>query len=68
MDRSKVSSVDHYIDAGRSAKDQNCPELQRLEQDVVDGKIDAVVVVKLDPRYLVPRKGFSVSETLSVYP
>lgn len=43
-----VASVDHYVDAGRSAKDQNRPELQRLKGDITEGKVDVVLVVKLD--------------------
>lgn len=44
----KVANVDYYIDAGRSAKDQNRPELQRLKADIVAGNVDVVLVVKLD--------------------
>lgn len=44
----EVDSIEHYVDAGKSAKDQNRPELQRLKADIVAGKIDLVVVVKLD--------------------
>ncbi|MBR9804669.1 recombinase family protein [bacterium] len=43
-----VKSIEHYVDAGRSAKDQNRPELQRLKSDIVAGRIDLVIVVKLD--------------------
>ena len=44
----QVARVDHYVDAGRSAKDQNRPELQRLKGDITEGKVDVVLVVKLD--------------------
>lgn len=44
----QVASVDHYVDAGRSAKNQNRPELQRLKGDITEGKVDVVLVVKLD--------------------
>ena len=43
-----VSSLDFYIDAGRSAKDQNRPELQRLKRDIAAGEIDIVICFKLD--------------------
>ncbi|WP_145225898.1 recombinase family protein [Gimesia algae] len=48
LNRWVVASTDYYIDAGRSAKDQNRPELQRLKADVVARKIDIIFVVKLD--------------------
>lgn len=44
----QAGPVEFYIDAGKSAKDQNRPELQRLKRDVVAGKIDAVICFKLD--------------------
>ena len=37
-----------YIERGRSGKNQNRPELQRLKRDIRDGKIEFVVCVKLD--------------------
>lgn len=43
-----VQSVEYYIDEGRSAKDQNRPQLQRLKRDIAAGRIDAVVCFKLD--------------------
>ncbi len=43
-----VLSVGHYVDAGKSAKDQNRPQLQRLKRDIVEGRIDMVVTFKLD--------------------
>jgi site-specific DNA recombinase len=43
-----VSSLDFYVDAGRSAKDQNRPELQRLKRDIAAGEIDIVICFKLD--------------------
>ena len=43
-----VVSVEFYIDAGRSAKDQKRPELQRLKRDVAEKQIDLVVCFKLD--------------------
>lgn len=44
----RVQSIEFYIDAGRSAKDQNRPELQRLRQDIEAGNIDTVVCFKID--------------------
>lgn len=43
-----VGSLEFYVDKGRSAKDQNRPELQRLKRDIAAGKIDIVCVFKLD--------------------
>lgn len=43
-----VASVEFYIDKGRSAKDQNRSELQRLKRDISAGKIDLVICFKLD--------------------
>ena len=44
----RVQSVEFYIDAGRSAKDQNRPQLQRLRKDIEEGNIDTVVSFKID--------------------
>ena len=43
-----VESLEFYIDAGRSAKDQNRPQLQRLKRDIAAGKVDLVICFKLD--------------------
>lgn len=43
-----VGSVEFYIDAGKSAKDQNRPQLQRLKRDIAANKIDMVICFKLD--------------------
>ena len=40
--------VDYYIDEGRSAKDTNREQLQRMLEDIEDKKIDVVLVYKLD--------------------
>lgn len=40
--------VGNYIDSGKSAKDQNRPQLQRLKRDIAAGKVDLVVTFKLD--------------------
>lgn len=40
--------VDIYIDDGKSAKDLNRPEMQRLIKDAKDKKFDVVVFYKLD--------------------
>lgn len=44
----EVASLEFYIDAGKSAKDQNRPQLQRLKRDIAAGKIDLVICFKLD--------------------
>ena len=43
-----VGSLEFYVDAGRSAKDQNRPQLQRLKRDIAAGNIDIVICFKLD--------------------
>lgn len=40
--------VDFYVDEGRSAKDTDRSELQRMLSDIRVGKIDVVLVYKLD--------------------
>lgn len=37
-----------YVDGGKSAKDQNRPQLQRLRADVEKGEVHTVICVKLD--------------------
>jgi site-specific DNA recombinase len=44
----RVESLEFYVDAGKSAKDQNRPQLQRLKRDIAAGKIDLVICFKLD--------------------
>src|SRR5579883_1649773 len=44
----KVAKVGYYTDAGKSAKDQNRPELLRLKGDIEAGQIDVVICMKLD--------------------
>ncbi|MGC4004089.1 MAG: recombinase family protein [Pirellulales bacterium] len=43
-----VQVVERYIDAGKSAKNQNRPQLQRLKEDIRAGKINVVICFKLD--------------------
>jgi site-specific DNA recombinase len=43
-----VAHKEFYVDAGKSAKNQNRPQLQRLKRDIEEGKIDAVFCFKLD--------------------
>ncbi len=43
-----IESLEFYIDAGKSAKNQNRPQLQRLKRDIAAGKIDLVICFKLD--------------------
>ena len=52
-----------HIEAGRSAKDTNRPEYQRLMSDIEAGKINAVVVKKLDrlSRSLLDFEGFMIT-------
>lgn len=40
--------VDSYVDEGLSGTDSNRPQWRRMLQDARDGRIDAVVVAKLD--------------------
>jgi site-specific DNA recombinase len=40
--------VDFYIDEGRSAKDTERPELQRMLDDIANNRIEVVLVYKLD--------------------
>ena len=44
----EVASLEFYVDAGKSAKDQNRPQLQRLKRDISAGRIDLVICFKLD--------------------
>jgi len=48
LDGWEVESVTPYIEAGRSGKDMNRPQMQRLQADVRDGKIDVVIAFKID--------------------
>jgi DNA invertase Pin-like site-specific DNA recombinase len=43
-----VTHKDFYVDAGKSAKNQNRPQLQRLKRDIEEGKVDVVICFKLD--------------------
>lgn len=43
-----VELLEFYVDAGKSAKDQKRPQLQRLKRDIAAGKIDLVICFKLD--------------------
>ena len=42
------STVRLYVDGGKSAKDQNRPELQRLRAEISNGEVKRVIVFKLD--------------------
>jgi site-specific DNA recombinase len=44
----EVESLEFYVDAGKSAKDQNRPQLQRLKREIAAGRIDLVICFKLD--------------------
>ena len=43
-----ISSVQVYVDDGYSAKTLNRPEMQRLLKDVLDGKVNEIIIYKLD--------------------
>lgn len=43
-----VGSIEFYRDAGKSAKDQNRPELKRLISDIESGQVNVVICSKLD--------------------
>lgn len=43
-----VESLEFFVDAGKSAKDQNRPQLQRLKREIAAGKVDIVICFKLD--------------------
>jgi DNA invertase Pin-like site-specific DNA recombinase len=40
--------LEFYVDAGKSAKDQNRPQVQPLKRDIAAGKLDLVIWFKLD--------------------
>ena len=44
----KCEAVNFYVEGGKSAKDQNRPQLQKLKADIAKGEIDTVICVKLD--------------------
>lgn len=44
----EVEQVGFYVERGRSAKDQNRPELQRLKRDVAAGRVDVIVCFRPD--------------------
>lgn len=44
----QVDSVTSYVDAGKSGKNLKRPQLQRLQNDILQGKIDVVISSKLD--------------------
>lgn len=43
-----VKEIEYFIHAGRSAKDQKRPQLQRLRAAIESGTINTVIVTKLD--------------------
>ncbi len=64
--KERVKVVDHYIDAGLSARKPAIkrPELQRLLRDVEAGKIDLVVFTKLDRWFRSVGEYYKVQEVL----
>lgn len=65
----RVKVVDHYIDAGISARKKAAkrPELQRLLEDVRAGQIDLVVFTKLDRWFRNIAEYYKVQEILEAY-
>lgn len=63
----EVESVEFYVESGRSAKDLNRPELQRLKRDAEAGQIDIVVCYKFDRLSRKLRDFLEFSETLHRY-
>lgn len=64
-----VTIVDHYIDAGISARKpaSRRPELQRLLNDVRGGSIDIIVFTKLDRWFRNIAEYYKVQEVLDKY-
>lgn len=62
----KVAIVDHYVDAGISARKpaSKRPELQRLLQDVRGRKIDMIIFTKLDRWFRNIAEYYKVQEVL----
>ena len=44
----EIEGIEFCVDAGRSVKDRNRAQLQRLKRDMTAGKIDLVIRFKLD--------------------
>jgi DNA invertase Pin-like site-specific DNA recombinase len=44
----EVEGLEFYVEPGRSAKDLNRPELQRLMREVEAGRVDVIVCYKFD--------------------
>ena len=65
----RVQVVDHYIDAGISARKpaSKRPELQRLLEDVRAGKIDLIVFTKLDRWFRNISEYYKVQEVLEAH-
>jgi len=64
-----VQVIDHYIDAGISARKPAAkrPELQRLLRDVRDGEVDLIVFTKLDRWFRNVAEYHKVQEILEKY-
>lgn len=56
-----------YVDDGESAKDLNRPDLQRLLSDAQNGKIDVIVVYKLDRLTRSVKDLYDLLETLEMH-
>lgn len=47
-ERRNLNIIDIYNDAGHSAKDLNRPEMERMLNDIKNGKINLVIAMKVD--------------------
>lgn len=47
-ERRNLNIIDIYNDAGHSAKDLNRPEMERMLNDIKNGKINLVISMKVD--------------------
>lgn len=67
--QARVKIVDHYVDAGISArkKSSNRPALQRLLNDVRERKIDLIVFTKLDRWFRNVSEYYRVQDILDDY-
>jgi DNA invertase Pin-like site-specific DNA recombinase len=63
----EVEGLEYYVEPGRSAKDLNRPELQRLMRDVEAGRTDIIVCYKFDRLSRKLRDFLELYETLHSY-
>ncbi len=48
LDKVPIGSITYYVEAGRSGKDFDRPEIQRLQADIQAGRIDLILAFKMD--------------------